>query len=100
MKLSLFDLKTGKPVGQLDWQPTTGELSGTLAARVLEVVEMVKRDGSIEIHPIPNSWPIDDPLRSRRQMAAILAHLWRVPELAEFYPTRPDETPDFPGTVN
>ena len=100
MKLSLHNLRTNEFESELEWDPDTGSLEGDLAARVLDIIEVIVADGSVGIHPHPADFPVDDPLRSREQMAAVLGTRWRCPELAADYPKVVDNTPDWPGVVN
>lgn len=100
MKLSLVHPRSGLLEGEIEWDPSAGTLTGDPASRVLALVRLAEADGAVWIDPPPASIPIEDPLRSREQMAAILGLNWRCPELAGDYPTVPDHTPDLPGVVN
>lgn len=80
MQLTLIGLGATVPEGTVIWDPETGDLSGPLADEVRALAEAARRAGSIVSHPMPTAYEITDPLRDRRQMAAVLSQWWRVPE--------------------
>lgn len=80
MELTLTRPGAAVPDGTVTWDPETGALSGPLADEVRALAESARRAGSIVSDPMPTAYDITDPLRDRRQMAAVLARHWRLPD--------------------
>lgn len=68
----------------LDWNDETGEVTGPGAAIVMEMATWP----CVELHPLPGGHTLGpDPLRSKRDMAAILGSHWHCPRvLIRHYP--------------
>lgn len=68
----------------LVWDPATGEISGPSA----DLVRALAQDGAVNGHPAPRAIELGpEPLRSWRDMAAIVGCYWVLPdELARHYP--------------
>ncbi len=69
------------------WDPETGEVDGPGA----EIIRQRVQDGAVIAHPMPWGWTLGpDPLRSWRDMAAIVGSEWLLPaELEGHYPEPP-----------
>ena len=66
------------------WDSDSGEVSGPDA----DLVRSIAAQGGVQGHPYPRHVGLGpDPLRSKRDMAAIIGSAWRLPaELAPHYP--------------
>src|SRR5690606_25024833 len=80
MEITLTRPGAAVPDGTVIWDPETGDLSGPLADEVRALAGAARRVCCIVSHPMPSTYEITDPLRDRRQMAAVLSQWWRVPE--------------------
>lgn len=87
---------TAEPL-RFDWEEEYGNVSGPGAPFILT---MAKPHSRVPVHPVPNSYQLGNaPLRSRRDMAAIVGYDYVLPpELAAVYPAG-DPGPDTPGIV-
>lgn len=57
----------------LEWDEEAGSLSGALADEVLSLIGMVVDTGFVSVQPGPFRISVKDPLRDRREMAAVFA---------------------------
>lgn len=76
---------------EFTWDPETGEIGGPGAPLILERIAW----GAVQLHPMSSApWKLGrDPLRSWRDMAAIVGSEWQLPEeIAPHYPYLPAET--------
>lgn len=84
-----------------DWDRDAGTVSGRDADLIRK---MAKPGDMVDAHPMPWAYKLGrTPLKSFRDMAAIVGSWWRLPpELAPHYPKAPDEDPnvyDLDGNV-
>lgn len=98
MKLTLLN-RDGSRAGVLEWDEEAGSLSGALADEALSLIGMVVDTGFVSVQPGSFRISVKDPLRDRREMAAVLDKRWQVPELSEFYPDVPDSGELLDGAV-
>lgn len=82
---------------EFEWDPDTGDISGTDAQLVCAAAEAAREAGYAIGHPYPTPYKVSDPLRRPSELAVILGNAWRsVGDLAAAYPKAPahDLPPD------
>src|SRR5262245_55417575 len=96
MRLTLVHPTIPEETTAVEWDETTGELTGQGAALIKRRAAAAAAAGSIGAPPHPTTHEIGhDPLKCRRDLALIISTHWIVPEeLAAALPPRADDQGD------